>query len=207
MTQLRPPSPPPPSFPSPLTEEDFLLIRQAGYRRQAVRKLATVAQFSAVCILLVAVPALVYELLSPSWVTLMMLIVTGIGIVEYLGHRKLVVGEAEACHMLAINQLVLLGVILIYCVVQIATMDKQVASSPLISDLGTLKDEPIGKGTQGSITSMYKSLGYALYASVAVLSIAFQGGLAWYYHRRQQVVAAYNQSVPEWIQRVFREIA
>lgn len=205
MTQLRPS--PPPAFPSPLTEEDFLLIRQAGYRRQAVRKVAAVAQFSAVCILLVAVPALVYELLSPSWVTLMTLIVTAIGIVEYLGHRKLVAGQARACRMLAINQLVLLGVILIYCVVQIATMDKQIASSTLLSDLGPVRDEPVGKNMQGGITGLLKSVSYAIYASVAVLSIAFQGGLAWYYHRRQQVVAAYNQSVPEWIQRVFREIA
>jgi hypothetical protein len=98
-------------------------------------------------------------------------------------------------------------VILIYCVGSIATLDKEIASSGLLGDLGTLKDEPVGKHMQGGVTGLLKSVSYALYVSVAVLSIAFQGGLAWYYHRRQQVVAAYNQSVPQWIQRVFREIS
>lgn len=190
MTQLRP-SPPPPPFPSPLTEEDFLLIRQAGYRRGAVRKVTAVAQWSAVCILLVAVPALVVTLLSPSWVTPLMLIVTAVGVVEYIGHRKLVAGEASACRMLAINQLVLLAAILIYCAGMIATADK----SEVISMLG---EESRG---------LARSLGYAIYGSVAVVSIAFQGGLALYYFRRRKVVEAYNQAVPEWIQRVFREIA
>jgi hypothetical protein len=207
MTQLRPSPPPVPAFNSPLTEEDFLLIRQAGYRRGAVRRVAITSQVSAVSILLVAVPALVYELMSPSWVTPLVMIVAAVGVVEYIGHRKVSAGEAKACRMLGINQLVLLGVILLYCVGKIATLDKQIASAGLGSELAGLKGEPMADRWQGSIVGLAKSAGYALYGSVAVLSIAFQGGLAWYYFRRRQAVAAYNQSVPEWIQRVFREIS
>jgi hypothetical protein len=51
----------------------------------------------------------------------------------------------------------------------------------------------------GSIEQLQNTLTFGVYGAVIVLSIIFQGGMAWYYFTRKRLVRGYVSETPGWI--------
>ena len=191
---------------APLGDEEFALIREATVRRKAIRKAAKVAKGSATTTLIIGALAVPFVLLSFSWAALMMtagLLV--VGTVERRGHRLMLAADPAAPKLLARNQLAFLGLICIYCVWQIITAGTVEAVSPEFrAQLGSL---PSYENMVNDIESLWPVILRGVYALVIVLTIAFQGGLAWYYHSRRRHVQAYLADTPDWVKRMMDEAA
>jgi hypothetical protein len=46
---------------------------------------------------------------------------------------------------------------------------------------------------------------YGFYGLIILLSIAFQGGMAFYYFTRKKTIDAFNEHTAPWVRRIFTE--
>jgi type IV secretory pathway TrbD component len=206
---LSPALPPVQVRPEPLDEGDFLLIRQAAVHRRAVRSAARTALASSTTTLSVGVLAVPLVFFWPSWEGALVAVgLCIIGWVEYRGCRRMRRADPSAARVLGRNQLALLGLIVLYCVVQMATFSpekaKAVAVSPEVrSQLAALPN--MEKAIDGAVERLAPLVTYGLYGLVIVLSAIFQGGLAAYYFTRRRHLEAFNSRTPQWVRRLFIE--
>ena len=175
---------------SPLSEADDAVLRAASMGRRAVRRAAWVARSSAVTELGIAVLAVAFTICMFSWTNLLIAAALSvIGLVELAGYHRTRRGEPSAAVMLALNQLALLAVIVVYCSLQIA-------HPPKPEDLAELQQLGLDPA---SVTRLF-------YGLVIALSVLFQGGMALYYFTRRRALERYRRDTPEWAQRLIREL-
>jgi hypothetical protein len=193
-----------------LTEEDFALLRRALACRQPVRKAARTARFSAFTTLVIGVAGIPLALLAPSWLgTVMVVGICTIGVVEYAGARQMQRGQVSAATLLGANQLMFLGLIAAYCVIQMLTFSTAAAESSLLpADVQSQLSQLQGGGQD--LVHQFRVWAplatYGFYALVIFLSLCFQGGLAVYYFTRQHHLRAVAAATPAWVQRLFCEL-
>jgi len=203
------PVPPSPVRPDPLDESDYLLIRQAAVRRRPLRRATRTALMSSVATLVIGISAIPFVLLWPSWQG--GLVAAGlcvIGVVEYKGYQRMRRADPNAARMLGTNQLALLGLIVLYCLAQMAAFSPEQARAAAISPevRAQLANLPsMAKAIDSDIDRLAPLATYGFYGLVIVLSIAFQGGLARYYFTRRRHLEAFNAQTPPWIRRLFAE--
>jgi len=194
----------------PLSEVDFDLLRQAAAARGPVRRAARTARTSAITILAVGALGVPLLAVSPSWLGLLMVLgIAAVGVVEYVGARRMRRGEPTAAVFLARNQVAFMGLIVAYCLIRMLTFSPAQArvgllSSELQSELSQLPgfEQDIDRQLQ----SWAPLVTYGFYALVIVLSLAAQGGLALYYFTRRRHLEALEHDTPAWIRRLFREL-
>ncbi|RPI60832.1 MAG: hypothetical protein EHM48_06605 [Planctomycetaceae bacterium] len=199
---------PPPTVP-PLGESEFAAIRHATDRYQPLRRAARVAKSSSIITLFIGITAIPLVLFWPSWdsalVTLGLCI---IGVVEYKGSGRIRRAETNAGAFLAKNQLALLGVITLYCVVQMLTFStgaiKDAAISPEFrSELGGMTS--VDKTIDSQIDRYAPMFYYGFYGLVIFVSILSQGGMALYYFTRRRHIEAFNAQTPQWVRQLLTE--
>lgn len=199
----------PDASPAPLTEAHYRALHRAASAWRAVRKAAGVAQLSAASILVVGALGVPLALLFPS---LLGFLTAGgvatVGVVEYVGARRLRRGQQSAVVLLAGNQLAFMTLIVVYCLVQLLSSTGGQTHDMLLS--GQMQDSLSQLGMQqglGQELQHWTAVAtYGLYGSVIVLSVIFQGGLAYYYFSRRPHLQSYRQNTPPWIQRLFAEL-
>jgi len=217
---LRPTSPPPlPPTPaaevdaesdtSPLTDEHFRLICEAARRRQPIRSAARTAKASGMVTLVIGLLAVPFVLLSFSFVALVVAVgICVVGLTELKGRRLMAEADPAAASFLSRNQLVFLGLIIFYCVVQMAAFSpaeaKAAAISPEFRANLAMMPDMIAK-IDGLIEQWSALLIYGFYGLVIFLSVLMQGGMAWYYASRRKFVSAYIDQTPPWVRRVLQE--
>jgi hypothetical protein len=192
--------------PSPLTEDHYQLLRRAVAARQPVRSAARTARGSAITILVVGVGSIPLAVLYPSWLgTAVVAAICTIGVIEYIGARRIQRGDPAAAVFLGRNQLAFLAVITAYCLVQMLTFSPaQLHSSLGSADLDSaLSQMPELRQQMDSLAPLAT---YGFYSVVIVVSVAAQGGLALYYFTRRRHLEALQQSTPPWVQRLFSEL-
>ena len=131
-----------------------------------------------------------------------------IGVVEYKGYQRMRRADPNAARMLGTNQLALLGLIVLYCLAQMAAFSPEQARAAAISPevRAQLANLPsMAKAIDSDIDRLAPLATYGFYGLVIVLSIAFQGGLARYYFTRRRHLEAFNAQTPPWIRRLFAE--
>lgn len=194
---------------APLDESDFLLIRQAAIRRRAAHGAARTALASSVVTLFIGISAVPLVFLWPSWEgALMAAGLCIIGAVEYQGCRRMRQADPVAAKILGRNQLTLLGLIILYCLVQMLTFSpehaKAAAISPEVrSQLAALPS--MEKAIDSEIERLAPLATYGFYGLVIALSVVFQGGLALYYYTRRRHLHAFHTQTPSWVRRLFVE--
>ena len=194
----------------PLTEEHYRLLRQAAAARYPIKKVVRTARISAITILVIGVAGIPLVLFYPSWLSVLMTVgICAIGVIEYVGARRIQQGLPSAAVLLGKNQLAFMTLIVVYCIIQMLTFSAAPAggkpgSGDLQSALSPLDnlDPSLGR----SIQSWVPIVTYGFYSLVIVLSIAFQGGLALYYFRRKRPLEVIQQGTSAWILRVFTEL-
>jgi hypothetical protein len=193
---------------SPLTEAQSVEVREAIGRRKAIKRAARTALGSSITTLGIGILSLPFVLFWPSASAIF--VVAGIlvvGAVEFVGHQRISRADPSAPRLLALNQLAFLGVITVYCIIQMIAASPEALKAEAISPEfrsqmsqmpGMLNDTDALIGQWGPL------LMRGFYLLIIVLSIGFQGGLALYYHTRRKYVDAYNRQ-PEWVRRLLAE--
>jgi hypothetical protein len=213
-----PPTPPMPPRPTatedgagPLDEGHMAAIRLAIARRKPITRAGRIARTSAITTLVIAACALPCLLLSPS---LSGLIVTAglavTGVIEYKASRQMCQARPGAARVLGRNQLCLLGVIILYCGMQMATFSTEDARNAALSPeaRSQLTATPDMQQSIDTIIEKWAAVfTYGFYGVVIFTSALCQGGLAFYYFTRRRSVEQFNASTSPWIRRLLAEIA
>ena len=108
------------------------------------------------------------------------------GIMELSGRKQLLHGDASGMRRLVRSQLLVLGVIVIYAVSRFASFDAESAMGNLTPEM---RSEMSQAGVDlAAIVPLVRLMFYALYGSLAVVTLIYQGGLALYYRRHTKTV-------------------
>jgi hypothetical protein len=212
------PPPPPQARPidqvgeqgSPLSEAHYQQLRQVLSARLPIQRGASTARASAISILIIAALCTPFVLLAPGWLGVVMLIgISYVGVCEYMGSQHLQATSVSAAGWLARNQLLLLGLITFYCVVQMMRFDAVAVSQAVrTAGLEGYRDPSTGQtiDIERILNTYGRAFVYGFYGLIIVLSIAFQGGLAWYYQTRVKHLKSLQAETPPWIQRLLAEL-
>jgi hypothetical protein len=122
-------------------------------------------------------------------------LVGGLGWLEVKGSRMLRRRDPEGMKWLIRSQLLLLGLILAYCASRLGSFDADTAMANLTPDMeAVLKEAGL---TRADILPLVRQMFLALYISVALASILYQGGLALYYRSKTPLVTEALTIPPE----------
>jgi hypothetical protein len=127
--------------------------------------------------------ALVAALFGDWRSALIGLLVAAAGWSEWHGAKLLKRGEAHGIGWLVRSQLYLLGLILLYALMQMASYNPALVRSLITPDMARMY-ESAGVDVQDVVRIAY----YAIYGTLAVLTLFYQGGLALFYRRRTAAV-------------------
>jgi len=188
---------------TPLTESDYVLIREATSRLTAIRKAAATATRSSAITLTLGVIGAVLVAVWFSWPGL--LITAGllvVGFVEQWGGRSMGRVDPAAPKILVRNQIGFCAVIVVYCVWQMMVFSGTDPVSPEIRQLDGL---PGFENLIGDLETLTPRLTYGFYGLVIALSLFFQLRLAGRYHARRHDIAAYGTDTPDWVKRMMDE--
>jgi hypothetical protein len=122
------------------------------------------------------------------------LLVAAAGYMEVRGHQKLKRRNPEGMPLLVRSQMFLLAVILAYCASRLFSFDPDsmlAGVTPEMKEL--LKESGI---SLADIVPLVHQAFLALYGTLAVTCLIYQGGMAIYYRRRTLIVAAALRALP-----------
>ena len=194
----------------PLTENHYAEVRQAVRARRRVRRAARTALSSGSITLMIGVLAAPFVLVWPSASGLMIVAgVCTVGAVELVGYGRMRRAEPSAARLLGANQLALLGLIALYCVMQIVAFSPEevraAALSPEVrAQLSAVPE--MARSIDNLVLRWAPILTYGFYSLVIGLSVCFQGGMALYYFTRRKHIERFNRATPPWIRRLFVEM-
>jgi len=123
------------------------------------------------------------------------LLVAALGGLEVHGNRRLRKRDPEGMKWLIRSQMLLLALILAYCASRLGSFDAESALANLTPDMeAVLKESGL---TRADILPLLHQMFLALYLSVALASLVYQGGLALYYRSKTRLVTAALQALPQ----------
>ncbi|HRX80788.1 MAG: hypothetical protein H6821_05085 [Planctomycetaceae bacterium] len=188
----------------PLAAEHHHELALANERSKKIRKAAGVAAFNGWMTGIFAVTSAPFAPFS----IVGFLITAGLAVVaynEFQGRKRLLQFDESAPRFLGWNQVGFLSMIIVYCLWMIFTgltgegpFAAEVAAKP---ELAQVLDSVEG------FDYIYKMIVLALYGTVIVLSVIFQGWNAYYYFGRRQHVEDYVRETPAWVLDVQRATA
>ncbi|MBI3884172.1 MAG: hypothetical protein HY302_00325 [Opitutae bacterium] len=114
------------------------------------------------------------------------LLVVASGVMEIHGHRLLKRREAAGLVWLVRSQLFLLSVILVYAVSRLFSFDSGYVLSNLTPDLEALLNE--SGISRAEIGPLVQTFFRAFYGSVILVTLIYQGGMAFFYRRKSSLV-------------------
>ena len=194
---------------SPLDESQFALVQQAAQSYKPIKRAARTAISSAITTLVIGASALPFTLIWPSLASVFITVGIGaIGVFEFLGYRKMRQADPAAPGYLATNQLAFLGLIVMYCAIQMLSFSTEDAKAAALSpevraQLSAMPDMALA--IDANIEQWAPLITYGFYSLVIVVSIFFQGGMALYYWTRRRHLEAFARQTPPWVRRLLVE--
>ncbi len=180
----------------PLSRHHHEELAQANQRAKKVRRAASVAAFNGWA-------AGIFALLSAPFAMFSIegfLITAGLALIaanEFRGRRGLLRFEPESTAVLGWNQIALGGLIVLYSAWMLYT--NLSAGGPFASELQDHPELASSLHSLEGFDDLFATIVLAVYGSVIVLSIVFQGGNAFYYFTRRGHVDAYLSETPDWV--------
>lgn len=195
-----PSTPIPHAEPGPLSPQHLQQLAEAqrGFRR--LRRTAGVAKASAWTTGVFAGITLLGIVLGDFTSLVLGTALLVLAIREGKWGARLALLDLRAPAMLAGNQLILGGVILLYALFQARTFSQSAGLSP--SD--QLTGSPSGDAALGDIRGMVKNAAIMFYALVGVGGVLATGLMALYYIRRRAQLKSYVDAAQPWILQVMR---
>ncbi len=178
---------------SPLSPEDILAYEDSRKRLKKINRAAGVARFNGWTSGIFAA----FSLLGGLFSLTSFLLGAALAIVsynEFNGGKRLQLLDRNASRTLGHNQIGFCATLVIYgvwCLYSTLTgpnpyQDALAAggqAAPLLDSIGDL----------------HQTINLAVYGSLIILSLIFQGGTAWYYYSRRKYVLAYLNDTPAWV--------
>ncbi len=174
---------------SPLTPEQQQQFAKASGAAAKLTRASRMAAFNGGSMLVLAFLCAPFALMDMTN-ALVAAVLAVLGVIELRCRTRLQRLDPGAGRMLALNQLVLLSAILIYCGWSIyanLTAPGPLASYPELQDL------------QMDIVGLERTIVWTVYGVVAVGSVIFQGLCALYYFRTGRRLQDYIEQTPPWI--------
>ncbi len=180
----------------PLSREHHQELALANSRAKKVRRAAGVAAFNGWSIGIVAALSVPFALFSISG----FLVTLGLAIIaanEFRGRRGLLRFDPAATALLGWNQIGLISLIVLYCVWML--FSNLTGAGPFASELQANPELASALGSMEEFDHLFKGIVIAVYGSVIVISVLFQGFNAYYYFTRREHVEAYLRATPDWV--------
>ena len=191
--------------PPPLNPEQMQELQRTRAAYQPLKRGARVARSSAITTAVIAGGTAVWAMLVFDWGGLIAAVLLGaIATVEFVGYGRLLRADPAAVKLLTRNQLAFLAMIALYCLLKIATFSTaSLKAEALPADVrAELAPMPEIAQMVDQNVDRYGPLAYrGFYALVLLVSVGCQGGMAWYYARREKHVAAF-QAAPAWAKQL-----
>jgi hypothetical protein len=185
----------------PLSTDHFQELACADERAKLVHKAARVASFNGWTTAVIAALSAPFALFSIAGF-LVILVLSVIAYNEFRGRNRLNKFDPSAATLLGWNQIGFLIMIVTYCgwmmftgINEADSVMAELTSNPELGDL---------LGSPDQVSGLYELLVYAVYGSVIVLSVIFQGLTALYYFSRRKHIEAYVRATPEWVRKLQR---
>jgi len=190
-----------PAIPEPqFCPENFQQLVAASYAMRKIRSAIRVATFDGSTIAIFATLSLLMDYKDPITVLLCL----GLGVVAFVELRcarrlaRLVPGTTR---IMALNQLALAGLLILYAGSQIwLTMRRTTLGPGVISPETADALQQLGMDA----APLVKLIFTFVYGTLIFVAIFGQGGLALYYYLRGKYVEAYIAKTPAWIIRLQR---
>lgn len=177
----------------PLSADNLRELELAQRRAKTVRRAISVARFNGWTVGTFAGLSLLGGVFSLTSL-LVGVALTVVSYNEFSGAKALQRFDQAAPRRLGFNQLGLCGVAILYSLWNIYST--LTGPNPYEAALAAG-----GQAIEilGSIEQLQTTLTFAVFGAMIVLSIIFQGGMAWYYFTRKRLVQAYVSETPGWI--------
>jgi len=194
---------PTPPASQPLSPQHYDAMREAKTRRTKIDFAIGVASFNGWSL---GIFAVLSALLLPLSFSLQgLLIALGLGAVayhEFKGRRLLHLLDTSAPRLLGYNQLALGALIVGYC------------AWSLIAELAgpgsyaqTIQENPELADVLGPLDGLMSTIVVMVYGGAILLTIPYQGLIAWYYFSRAKHLQAYIDQTPRWVTDLQRAAA
>ncbi len=124
---------------------------------------------------------------------------------EFQGRKRLLRFEESAPTMLGWNQVGFLSMIIVYCLwMMFAGLTGE---GPFAAEIAAKPELAEVLDSVDGLDQIYRLIVLAVYGSVIVLSVIFQGWNAYYYFSRRKHVEDYVRETPDWVIDVQRATA
>jgi hypothetical protein len=171
--------------PDPFSPEIVHELELARLRGRKIRRAAGVASFTGWTVSICAAVTLLFGIFS---ITSLLLggALAVVGYNEFSGAKMLRRLDLRAPRRLGFNQIGLCGVLIVYSLWSIHST--LAAPSPYAA---VLASEGQAAGMLGSIEQLQTTVTLVVYGSLIIVSIVFQGSMAWYYFTRGRYIKTY----------------
>jgi hypothetical protein len=187
-----------------LAAEHHHELALANERSKKIRKAAGVAAFNGWMTGIFAVTSAPFAPFSIAG----FLVTVGLGIVaynEFQGRKRLLRFDDSAPQLLGWNQVGFLTMIVVYCLwMMFAGLTSE---GPFAAEIAANPELAQVLDSVDGLDAIYKLIVLAVYGSVIVLSVIFQGWNALYYFSRRKHVEDYVRETPAWVIDVQRATA
>ena len=196
--------------PGPLSREQTQQVVEADRQRAKFVFASRVAGFNGWTMAGCAVLCVPFVFFSP-WTAL---VAAALGIAAYYelhGRARLRELEPGGARVLAINQIVMLLGVYVYCALSIhATLggpplSQRLQQDPTVAEALEATGDPTLTDMVGGMDDLVETITVMVYGGVALLSTLWLGAMALFYVSRQRALVAYLAATPEWILSLQRE--
>lgn len=195
---------------SPLREQEDLWFVQAANLYKPIDKGASVARASGTVMLVLGLLAAIGGLVAMNMVTLVMgLIVATLGSMERSSGGDLARVTPSAPNRLALNQVLVFGLVATYCFFQIKGVDVQTAQALAAMEdrIQQLPDENQRETVRQFVQTVGDNGVTYFFIAVGVVSLIFQGMLAMYYLGKKKRIREFHDELPPWVSGIVKTIA
>ena len=188
----------------PLSSDDLRVLDAVFARRRVLGRAVSLARANAWFALVSAVLCVPFAFMDPQ-LLLVALVLGAAGAIELRGARLWRELDPRAPKWLARNQLWLLAAIAIYCAFGIAGALRAApdpnaalgASGGLEDQLGDLSSA-LGSDSDALFAHAYRGAVVSVYVALLIGCAIYQGGCAWFYASRGELLRAHRRDSPGW---------
>jgi hypothetical protein len=164
--------------------------------QKALQRVIGLSRLNGWSVVIVAGLGTLIALALGDWLSIGLgLLVAGFGGLEVHGNRRLKRRDPAGLKWLVRSQLLLLALILAYCSSRLGSFDGETALANLTPDMeAVLKESGLNRA---DLLPLVHQMFIALYVSVALASLVYQGGLAFYYRSKTRLVTEALTTPPE----------
>ncbi len=183
-----------------MSPEEREQLQQAAELHRPLARAAALGGKNGAGLVIFGVLTLLVSAFEPDFVGLAIgAVVTTTGFVERRFAARLITADEAAPKILACNELLLLLGIVTYGVLKLTLLRESGAElARQVGDTGNLGID---------IEALAESLNTAVYATVIAVALLYQGGMASYFLRRREMIAAYRERCPAWAREIVEGLA